>query len=135
MAVQFLDTNILLRHLLQDHPEQSPRCTAFLASVERREIEVRISDLVVFETVFVLERTYKKPRGAVRDAVLPLVQLPGVLIPGKRAWPKVFDLYVSGNISFADAYHAVLMGQAGIEEIVSFGRDFERVPGVRRLEP
>jgi predicted nucleic acid-binding protein len=30
MALPFLDTNILLRHLSQDHPDHSPRATALL---------------------------------------------------------------------------------------------------------
>lgn len=39
MAPAFLDTNILLRHLLQDDPQQSPRATAFLLRVENGEVE------------------------------------------------------------------------------------------------
>ncbi|MCC7090037.1 MAG: hypothetical protein IT295_12850, partial [Dehalococcoidia bacterium] len=29
-----LDTNVFLRHLLQDHPEQSPASTALLERIE-----------------------------------------------------------------------------------------------------
>ena len=49
MAKQFLDTNMLLRHFLQDHPDQSPRATAYLARVENRELQVCTSDIVIFE--------------------------------------------------------------------------------------
>ena len=58
MALMFLDTNILLRHLLQDHPEQSPRATAYLARIEEGELRARIADAVIFETVFALQRHY-----------------------------------------------------------------------------
>ncbi len=101
MAVPFLDTNIILRHLLGDHPEQSPRATAYLARVERGEIQVRTADTVIFEVVFTLQRQYHQPRDRIREAVLP----------GKRRLRKAFDLYVEKNLSFADAYHAVLMQQ------------------------
>jgi predicted nucleic acid-binding protein len=135
MAQQFLDTNILLRHFLHDHPDHSTRASTFLARIERGELQVRISDIIVFECVFLLERRYKQPRTTVRELVLGFLALPGVILPGKRRLRRVFDLYVGRNIAFADAYHAVLMGQISIAEIVSFDREFDRVPGIRRVEP
>lgn len=62
MAQPLLDTNILLRHLLQDHPDHSPRATAFLKRVEDRELTVRSTEIVVFETVFTLQRRQGFPR-------------------------------------------------------------------------
>jgi predicted nucleic acid-binding protein len=135
MALPFLDTNPLLRHLRQDHPGFSPRATAYLRRIERGEIEVRTSDVVVFETVYTLQRSYKQPKAAIRDALLPLLELPGIRLPGKRRFRQVFDLYVRLNISFADAYHAVLMQQLKLTEVVSFDREFDRVPGLTRTEP
>lgn len=133
--IPFLDTNIFLRHLRGDHPEHSPRATAFLARIERGELKAHTADTVVFETVFTLERVYKQPRKAIRDAFLPLLELPGIVLPGKRRFRKVFDLYVDHNLPFADAYHVVLMERLKTSEIVSFDRDFDRIPGVRRIEP
>ncbi len=135
MAPAFLDTNILLRHLLQDDPQQSPRATAFLLRVENGEVEVQLADTVVFEIVFTLQRQYKKSRAGIRTNLLPLLELPGVVLPGKRKFRKVFALYVERNLPFADAYHAVLMEQLHLEEIVSFDTDFGKIPGIRRQEP
>jgi|SRR5581483_8282003 len=135
MAPPFLDTNILLRHLLQDHPQHSPRATAYLARIEQGEIQVRTADTVIFETVFTLQRQYRQPKAVIQQAVLPLLELPGVLLPGKRRFRKVFDLYVNLNLPFADAYHAVLMEHEGLSEIVTFDREFDRVPNLQRTEP
>ena len=52
-----------------------------------------------------------------------------------RRFRKVFTYYVDTNISFADAYHAVLMEGLKLKEIVSFDREFDRIPTVRRVEP
>lgn len=131
----FLDTNILLRHLLADHPRQSPRATAFLARIERGDIKAHVSELVVFETVFTLQRHYRQAKTSIRDAVLPLLELPGVLMPGKRRFREAFNLYVNLNLPFADAYHAVLMKRLKTTEVVTFDRHFDRIPGLRRLEP
>ena len=58
-----------------------------------------------------------------------------MLLPRKRQLRRVFDLYVSSNVSFADAYSALEPQRIGASRIVSFDTDFDRVPGIRRIEP
>jgi predicted nucleic acid-binding protein len=135
MAIPFLDTNILLRHLLRDHPEQSPKATAYLARIENGEVRVRVAETVIFETVFTLQRQYGQSKAAIRDDLLPLIELPGIVLPGKRRLRQVFDLYVELDLPFVDAYHAVLMKQLKLAEIVTFDKQFDRVSGIERVEP
>jgi uncharacterized protein len=134
-AVPFLETNIFLRHLRQDHADFSPRATALLRRIEQGAIKVRTADTVIFETVFTLERYYKQSKEAIREAFLPLIELPGIELPGKRRFRQVFTYYIEQNISFADAYHAVLMESLRLTHMVSFDRDFDRIPIVQRVEP
>ena len=135
MALPFLDTNILLRHVLNDDPDQSPRATAYLALIEQGEIKAHSADTVIFEAVFTLERRYRRPKQRIRDALLPLIELPGIVLPGKRRFRQVFHLYVERNLPFADAYHAVLMARRKLVTIVTFDRDFDRIAGIERIEP
>ncbi len=134
-SLPFLDTNVLLRHLRADNAEHSPRATAYLERIEREELKVRTADTVIFETVFTLERSYRQPKAAIRDALLPLIALPGIVLPRKRRFQTAFTFYVDLNISFADAYHAALMVEQKLSEIVTFDRHFDRVPGITRVEP
>lgn len=131
----FLETNIFLRHLRQDHADFSPRATALLRRIEQGSLKVRTSDTVIFETVFTLERFYKQTKEAIRDAFLPLIELPSIELPGKRRFRQVFVYYIDKNISFADAYHAVLIESLRLTQIISFDRDFDRIPTVERVEP
>lgn len=135
MPEPFLDTNIVLRHVLGDHPDQSPRATAFLQQVENGLLRVHTSDVVVFEVVFTLQRTYRIPKADIPDVVLPLLALSGIVLPGKRRFIRVFELYVEHNIAFADAYHAVLMQQRGLTQIVSFDLEFDRISAITRIGP
>jgi predicted nucleic acid-binding protein len=131
-----LDTNILLRHILGDSAEQSPRATAVISRIARGEETVRLADTVVFEAVFTLERFYRVPRSAIRDALQPILHLPGVILPGKTAYSRVFDLYVgSAGLSFADCFQIVLAQRLNLRSIISFNRAIDRVPGVTREEP
>ncbi len=131
----FLDTNILLRHFTNDHPDHSPRATALLTSVEQGETRVRIAESVIFETVFTLQRQYRLPRQRIADLVLPILDLPGMELPGKQRFHTVFEYYIRYNVSFIDAYHTVLMDRLHLTEIVSFDTDFDKLPGITRLEP
>jgi predicted nucleic acid-binding protein len=134
MTLSFLDTNIFLRHLLQDDPDHSPKASAFLKRIEAGEVKVRTSDTVIFETVFTLQKVYRRPKAAIRDSFLPLLELPGIVLPQKRRYRKVFSLYVENNLPFADAYHAVLMEQLNLTEIVTFDTDFDRIKGITRVK-
>lgn len=129
----FIDADIFLRHLLQDDPSQSPKASAFLRTVEAGTVVVATSDTVVFETVFLLERRYKKPKDQIRSTLLPVLALPGIVLSSKRGFGRVFDLYVDLNLPFADAHHAVMMERMGLKQIVSFDEDFDKVPGIARI--
>lgn len=131
----FLDTNILLRHLLNDHPDHSPRATAHIARIERGEVQARTGITVVFEAVYVLERTLRRPKTLIRDGILTVLDLPGIIYPGKQHLRRAFALYVDHNLPFTNAYHAVLALDQSGGEIVSFDRHFDRLPGLRRTEP
>jgi predicted nucleic acid-binding protein len=135
VAVRFLDTNVLLRHLLQDDRRQSPRATALLARIESGGEQVRVAESVVFETVFTLQRQYHVPKSEIRDKVLALLDLTGITLPGKRRLRDVFNLYVDLNMSFIDAYHVVLMKRLRLTEIFSFDKGLDRGPGITRVEP
>jgi predicted nucleic acid-binding protein len=135
MAIPFLDTNILLRHLLQDDRDFSPRATALLSRVEAGDLTVRTSDIVVFETVFTLQRIYKQSPQAIAAALLPLIELAGILLPGKRQYRQVFDLYAKTALGFADSYHVALMRRLGISDSYSLDQGLDGIPGINRVDP
>jgi predicted nucleic acid-binding protein len=135
LTVPILDTNILLRHLTGDHVDHSPRATAFMQRVEAGEVQVRLLDTVVFETVFTLQKRFKQSKRDIRDNLLPIIDLPDVLSGSKKRLHETFALYVERNISFGDAFHVrVALDEEG-GEIVTFDRAIGRIPGVSRTEP
>ena len=131
MSEPFLDSNIFLRHLLGDVPEQSHRASAYFEALEQGVARAHISDIAVFEVVFTLERGYRRSNAEIQSVLLPLLELPGIALPGKRKFRDVFGLYIEQNVSFADAYHAVMMRKLALSEVVSFNR----IPTLRRVEP
>lgn len=74
----FLDTNIFLRVLLDDHSQFSSRCRVLLKKVETGQIEAITTDLVIAEVVFVLEAPSQGnlSKATIRQLLLPIVLLP-----------------------------------------------------------
>lgn len=132
----FLDTNVFLRHLTQDDAEFSPRATAYLERIEFDGLRVQTAATVIFEVVFTLQgKVYRQTREMIRDAFLPLIELPGIVLPGKQYVRDAFALYVDLRLPFADAYHAVIVIRDDLGGIVTFDTDFDRIPGIQRIEP
>lgn len=76
------------------------------------------------------------PRAEIRDALLPILDLPGIVLPGKRIYHEIFDLYVrEPALSFADCYHLILARRLKLGTILSFDQKLGRLPGVERIEP
>jgi predicted nucleic acid-binding protein len=84
--------------------------------------------------VFSVQRGCQQPRSLIAAALLPLINLPSIVLPGKRSYRDTFHLYENGPLGFADCYHVVLMQRLGSSEIFSFDRHFDRVSGVTRRE-
>lgn len=135
MPLALLDTAVILRHLVQDHVEHTPRARSYMARIESGEIAVRTTDQVLFEVGYTLVRTYDATRTEVRAAILGLIGLQGIVMPGKERWRRILDVYVEYRLSIVDAYHVVLMERLHLTDVVTFDKDFDRVPGVTRIEP
>ncbi len=135
-GLSLLDTNPILRHVLNDHPDHSSRAHALMERIERRERTVRTTDTVIFEAAFTLEKFYQVPRPEVAHALFTLLKLPGIVLPGKRAYAQVFRLYTTHpRLSFADCFHAVMVDHLRLTSIITFDRYFDRVTGINREEP
>lgn len=132
----FLDTNVVLRFLLGDHPDHSPRAREFFASLARGEIRVVLTETVVFETVFILEKQRKLERNSIISTLNALLEAQGIVFLGPADVGEAFDLYREHpQLSIADCFHATHARAFGNATIVSFDREFDRVAGLRRIEP
>lgn len=135
MARAFIDTNVVLRAVLQDHPEQSPRAGRVLEQIARGEIEAFATPSVVFEAAFVLERTYRVERPDIRAVLHGFLDVRGIDVPERAVLRRALDLYVDRKVSFIDAYHVATMESRGLTTVISFDRHYDRIPGIERVEP
>ena len=125
----FVDTNILVRHLTGDPPEQAARATAFLAAAD----ELLLADLVVAETVYVLESFYEVPRARVAELIRAIIAFPTIVVLDPAMLLRSLEVYETDRLDFAEAYLVAQAERSGIGVIASFDRAIDRVTTVRRL--
>jgi predicted nucleic-acid-binding protein len=123
-----LDTNILVRYLVQDDPEQSARATEIL---ERRLTEKNsgfVSVVAMVETVWVLDRAYFLTAQEIATAIERLLQVDVLAIENEQ---EVFTAMVAlkqERGSFADALIAELGARVGCSRTLTFDRKATRLP-------
>ena len=131
MSGGFIDTNVLIRHLTGDPPELAARATAFLASA----VELLLADLILAETVYVLESFYESPREQVAQAARSLLALSSVVVVDAALLLRTIEVYESDRLDFAEAYLVACAESTGVGRIASFDRSIDRVSTVHRVEP
>ena len=127
----FVDTNILIRHLTGDPPDQAARATRFLTAAD----ELLLADLVVAEVVYVLESFYEVPRARVAELVRAIVAFPAVVVLDPAMLLRALEVYETARLDFAEAYLVAQAERSGVGVVASFDRAIDRVGTVRRLEP
>ena len=127
----FVDTNILVRHLTGDPAEMAARASAYLAT----EIELLVTDLVVAETIYVLESFYRAPREQVAAAMRSLLAFESVTTLDPAMLLRALEVYELDRLDFAEAYLVAAAETTGINRIASFDRAIDRVTSVERIEP
>ncbi|MGI8440207.1 MAG: PIN domain-containing protein [Thermoleophilaceae bacterium] len=127
----FLDTNVLIRHVTADPPDQGRRATRMLIGEE----ELLLADLIVAECVYVLESFYELPRERVAELMRATIALPAIRVVDARTLLRALELYEVARIDFAEAYLAASAEVTGVGVVASFDRALDRVSTVCRLEP
>ena len=135
--MQFIDANIFIRHLTNDVPEKAQACLELFQKAQRGEVALTTSEAVIAEVVYVLssKQLYHLPREEIRKLLYPLLSLSGLKLTHRKVYLRALDLYATYPIDFEDAVVAAQMERQGVTDLYSYDRDFERVPGITRLEP
>jgi predicted nucleic acid-binding protein len=127
----FVDTNVLVRHLTGDPAEMAARATSYLEA----ESDLLVTDLVVAETVYVLESFYEAPHEQVAEAIRSLLAFESVISVDPALLLRAVEVYETDPLDFAEAYLVACAESTGVNKIASFDRSIDRVGTVERVEP
>jgi uncharacterized protein len=132
----FVDTNLFLRYITNDVPEQADAVEALLRRAGAGEITLVTSSLVICEIVWTLGSYYRLSRTAIREQVLAILNTAGLEVVDGDLVLQAIHWYVDRHISFGDAQNAAWLIAQGIKAVYTFDRKhFARVEGLTVRAP
>jgi predicted nucleic acid-binding protein len=138
----FADTNIFLRYLVRPVTDidraRAESCRELFERVSAGAEEITTSEAVLAEIVFVLAspRQYGLSPADIVARLKPIIALPGLKLARKRLYLRALDMYAAQpRLDFEDAITAAVVERMQPAELYSYDTDFDRVPGVTRVEP
>lgn len=107
------------------------RATALLSESEA----LYLPDLILAETVYVLQSVYRVPRPEVAALTRAVIGSRNIATDDPAVLIRAIDVYEHHRLSFADAY-LVALAEADTDSVIaSFDKGIGKVGTVRRIEP
>jgi predicted nucleic acid-binding protein len=127
----FIDTNVLVRHLTGDPPDQAARASRLIADADA----LLLSDLIVAEIVYVLSSVYQASRAEIAGTLRAILAFDTIRVVDAELLQRVVEVYEFDRLDFPEAYLVASAERSGVGLIASFDRSIDRVGTVKRIEP
>src|SRR5215467_8131165 len=99
---KLVDTNLIIRYLVQDHKEHAKAAEKLFAACDRGDVGLVVLPTVLAECVFVLESFYEHPRRDITSALSRLVTSPGIELIDVRTHVDALHRYQETKLHFVD---------------------------------
>lgn len=117
-----LDTNVLVRYLTQDDPDQAARATRVVEQELTEDAPGFIGLVVLVETAWVLQRLYRASAEEIRETVADLLGSRAIVVENRDVVARALALSKQNCCGFADAIIAASAFNAGCDKVSSFNR-------------
>ena len=117
-----LDTNVLVRYLTQDDPDQAALATRIVEKELTEDAPGFIGLVVLVETAWVLQRLYRASAEEIRETVIDLLGSRAIVVENRDVVTRAIAVSKQNSCGFADAIIAASAFDAGCEKIISFDR-------------
>ncbi|MBA3352699.1 MAG: PIN domain-containing protein [Blastocatellia bacterium] len=134
MKQLLLDTNVLVRFLVQDDAKQAAATIKLINDAQSGNYELLLDRMVVAELVYVLMSHYKRARVDVANTVLAIVRSPYVRVDQEPELVDSLLRFRDHGVDLVDAWLAAKGASSGLD-VASFDRDLDKCPDVQRFEP
>ena len=123
-----LDTNVIVRYLVQDDAEQANQATCILETMISPKNKAYIAMVVLCELIWVLESCYHYPKTLIGDTVEKFFKIEAFKIEEAQACWVALSHYRSENVDFSDALIGYLNRQNGCEKTFTFDKKAAGMP-------
>ncbi|HEY5741096.1 MAG TPA: PIN domain-containing protein [Terrimicrobiaceae bacterium] len=133
MNKYLLDTNVLLRFLLDDHAELSRAAAGLFQQAADGECLLLLTDLGIAEAVWVLTSFYKLERQRVAESLAKMIVKAGIQCPTLEPTLDALARFKASNCDFFDCYLAAQAAASGVA-VASFDKDLKKFEDVSLWE-
>ncbi len=127
---RLIDTNLIVRYLVQDHEKHARAASRLFEACDRGEVVIIVLPVVLAECVFVLESFYRHPRATIASALGRLISSPGVEIADVTIHLDALNRFKRTKAHFVDCVIAATAA-SGQLPVATFDQDFRKFPDVR----
>jgi predicted nucleic-acid-binding protein len=124
-----LDTNVIVRFLVQDHPAQSKRATAIFAAFTSEKPGF-VALVTLAELVWVLRSCYQTKRHEIADMLEEMLLSRDMIFEQSDLLPRIIQAYRKGGADFSDYIIAALNRHHGCSKTLTFDRTAAKSAGM-----
>ena len=128
-----LDTNVLVRYLVQDDPRQSAAATRFVEGVLAAHAPGFVSTIVLCELSWVLAECYGADKARIRGVVEGVLGTKQLVVEHAELVRKALRDWEKAGADFSDALIGLISTANGSARTVTFDRAASRLPGFELL--
>ena len=128
-----IDTNILLRLLLSEDPDQTAASHRLLKG--RKASSIRIANIVLAELVWTLSRRYKLRRHDIAAMLKAILQQEKFVFESRSALMSAVLWFEEGRADFADYLVAAVNDEGGASPTFTFDQNAAYHSSFALLEP
>jgi len=126
-----IDTNLLVRYLINDDQKKADAVDNLLDRAIKGEARIIVPSVVIAELVWVLESFYQLKADVILELVEAIVNTSGLDVTDKSMVISALRLYKNRNIDFIDAWIIEFAKERGIKTIYTFDKKhFRDIEGI-----
>jgi predicted nucleic-acid-binding protein len=127
-----LDTNVLVRFLVEDDKVQSRRAKKLVEEAVMDDEDLFVVDLVVVETVWVLKRSYGLKKDAIAAVLRMLLGARNLRFESSDRIARVISAYEKGRGGFSDYLIREKAAEWECETVATFDTVLQKEQGFTR---
>lgn len=133
MKTALLDTNVILRFLMDEQTEQHERAVALFESAESKKITLLITPEIMAESIHVLRSYYAFTHLQISQAMEKVILHIGVTLSDEAVMTDALNTYGQNRLDIADCLLAARSRQANCS-VASFDQHFRKLKDVPVIE-
>lgn len=121
-----IDANIIVHHLLDDHPTLSPQAKKLFVQAQSGKILMYFDEVIIAEVVWVLKSFYKLSKKDIVKQLLNIISQSWVVNPRKKLVTTSLEQFEITNLSYADCWALTVSKHQGIK-LETFDKDLQKL--------